>query len=165
MLPAEGCARADIGIAADLRGVPRDNTITGQPGLGQPVVLVVEDENIVRMAAVILLHDAGYATVEATSGPGAMVMLEEALGIRIVLTDIDMPQGFDGITLAACVHRRWPGIGIVMTSGKVAPVPGDVPEGAVFLRKPYAETELLTAIRRSTERPCNAGACQPDHGH
>ena len=122
------------------------------PHPARPLVLVAEDDNITRMAVVALLHEAGYDTLEAATGYRAMLALEETVGIRILLTDIDMPLGLDGITLAACVHRRWPGVGIVMTSGKVAPAPGDVPAGAAFCPKPYAETELLLAVRQQMAR-------------
>ncbi|MDP4025508.1 response regulator [Methylobacterium sp. NEAU 140] len=115
---------------------------------GKPLVLVVEDEAITRMAAVVMLCEAGYEAVEADSGPAAVLVLEERTGIRVMLTDIDMPAGLDGIKLAACVHRRWPGVGIIMTSGKVRPAPGDVPSGARFIAKPYAEASVLAEIGR-----------------
>ena len=111
-----------------------------------PITLVVEDDAVTRMATVVMLREAGYETVEATSGPRAMLELEDTAGIHLLLTDIDMSPGFDGVTLAACVHYRWPDVGIIMTSGKVKPVPGDVPSGAVFLAKPYAEARVLAAI-------------------
>jgi two-component system, response regulator PdtaR len=122
------------------------------PTPARPMVLVAEDDNITRMAVVALLHEAGFDTLEAATGYRALRALEETPGIRVLLTDIDMPLGIDGITLAACVHRRWPRVGIVMTSGKVAPAPGDVPAGAAFFPKPYAETELLLAVREQMAR-------------
>lgn len=118
------------------------------PGADQdrPCVLVVEDEAITRLAAAAMLAEAGYAVVEADSGPAAVRALEGRPGIRAVLTDIDMPAGIDGIRLAACVHLGWPGVAVIMTSGKVWPIPGDVPDGARFIAKPYGESEVLGAL-------------------
>ena len=73
--------------------------------------------------------------------------MENLYTIRVVITDIDLRGRLDGIVLAACIDRRWPKVGIIMTSGKVEPVPGDVPSGACFLRKPYARARMLAAVR------------------
>lgn len=111
-------------------------------------MLVVEDDVVTRRAAVEMIEDAGYATCEACNGNAAIRVLdEEGEGVRVVVTDIDMPLGIDGIKLAACIARRWPGIGIVITSGKVRPAPGDVPPDGLFIRKPYSEEGLVAAIR------------------
>ncbi|MBD8905873.1 response regulator [Methylorubrum zatmanii] len=113
----------------------------------RPIVLVVEDDAVTRRAAVEMIAEAGYAVREATDGNVAIRLLDEEEGVRVVVTDIDMPLGIDGIRLAACITRRWPRIGIVITSGKVLPIPGDVPPEALFLRKPYSEESLVAAIR------------------
>lgn len=111
------------------------------------MVLVVEDDPVTRHAAVDLIAGLGYAVREAANGNVAIRLLDEEEGVRVVVTDIDMPLGIDGIRLAACITRRWPRIGIVITSGKVHPIPGDVPPDALFLRKPYTEESLIAAIR------------------
>ncbi|MEE7457166.1 response regulator [Methylorubrum populi] len=117
----------------------------------RPVVLVVEDDIVTRQAAVEMIQDAGYATCEASNGNAAIRVLDEGEdageGVRVVVTDIDMPLGIDGIKLAACIARRWPGIGIIITSGKVRPAPGDIPPDGLFIRKPYSEEGLVSAIR------------------
>ena len=114
-------------------------------------VLVVEDDAVIRHAAVAMVTDAGFAVREATNGNEAIRILDDGLdageAVCVVVTDIDMPLGIDGIKLAACINRRWPGIGIVITSGKVRPAPGDVPNDGLFIRKPYTEEGLIAAIR------------------
>ncbi|KQT60939.1 response regulator receiver protein [Methylobacterium sp. Leaf456] len=115
--------------------------------LPRPTVLVVEDDAVTRHAAVAMLEDAGYAVREASNGNEAIRLLDREVGIRAVVTDIDMPLGIDGIKLAACINRRWPEIGIVITSGKVRPKDGDVPAQGRFVRKPYTEEQVLNAIR------------------
>ncbi|WP_342154260.1 response regulator [Methylorubrum sp. SB2] len=115
--------------------------------LPRPTVLVVEDDAFTRHAAVAMVEDAGYAVREASNGNEAIRLLDREVGIRAVVTDIDMPFGIDGIKLAACIHRRWPEIGIVITSGKVRPKDGDVPAQGRFVRKPYTEEQVIGAIR------------------
>ena len=112
-----------------------------------PIVLIVEDQAVTRQAAVEMVEEAGFSALEADDGATAMDMLETVEGIRVVLTDIDMPTSIDGIKLAACIHRKWPGIGVIILSGKVAPKPGDIPAGGRFFAKPYAVADVLAAIR------------------
>ncbi|GJE27064.1 response regulator [Methylobacterium organophilum] len=113
----------------------------------RPIVLVVEDDAVVRSAAVETLEGAGFEAHQAGNGNEAIRHLDRTDGVRVVLTDIDMPLGIDGIKLAACIHRRWPRIGIVITSGKIRPEPGDVPARGQFIPKPYTEAAILAAIR------------------
>ena len=117
----------------------------------KPTVLVVEDDAVIRHAAVAMVTDAGFAVREASNGNEAIRILDDGLEasetVCVIVTDIDMPLGIDGIKLAACIDRRWPRIGIVITSGKVRPAPGDVPTDGLFIRKPYTEEGLIAAIR------------------
>ncbi|HEV2542857.1 MAG TPA: response regulator [Methylobacterium sp.] len=117
----------------------------------RPTVLVVEDDAVIRHAALELIAEAGFAVREACNGNEAIRLLdavqESGETVCVVVTDIDMPLGIDGIKLAACIDRRWPDIGIVITSGKVRPAPGDVPTDGLFIRKPYTEESLISAIR------------------
>jgi DNA-binding NtrC family response regulator len=118
---------------------------------GRPAVLVVDDEIIERTSAIEALQTAGFETVDACNVAEAVLALEMVSSIRVVLTDLDLRGGLDGIVLAACVDRRWPSIGIIMTSGKIEPMPGDVPSRACFLRKPYAEARMLDRVREMIE--------------
>jgi two-component system, response regulator PdtaR len=121
--------------------------MTGPSG-SKPRILVVEDEAITREAAVEMLEEAGFEVLEAGNGTEAIRVLDGVDGIRVVMTDIDMPAGLDGIRLAACIDRRWPGIGVVVVSGKVRPAPGDVPARGHFFRKPYEAEAVTRVIRR-----------------
>jgi two-component system, response regulator PdtaR len=119
---------------------------------GRPSILIVDDEIIERTSTVESLKIAGYQTVDVCNVAEAVFALEMVSGIRVVLTDIDLRGGLDGIVLAACVDRRWPRVGIIMTSGKIEPMPGDVPSRACFLRKPYCEARMLATVRGMIEQ-------------
>ena len=110
------------------------------------VVLVVEDEPLLRMAAVDMIEAAGFDVVEAADATEAVLILESRLDISIVFTDIDMPRGIDGMKLAAAIRHRWPPIHIIVTSGHLTPASADLPENSLFFSKPYKEKEIIDAL-------------------
>jgi CheY-like chemotaxis protein len=101
------------------------------------VVLIVEDEPLVRMTAVGMIEEAGFDVVEAANADEAILILETRRDISVVFTDIDMPGSMNGLKLAHAVRGRWPPIKIIATSGHYAVRDGDLPDGTRFLPKPY----------------------------
>jgi CheY-like chemotaxis protein len=81
------------------------------------VILIVEDELLIRLNAVEMVEEAGFEVIEAASADEAIAILEGRLDIAVVFTDIQMPGSMDGLKLAAAVRDRWPPIMIVATSG------------------------------------------------
>ena len=69
------------------------------------------------MAAVAMVEHAGFEAVAAANAAQAIEILESRLDIRIVFSDISMPEGIDGVRLAATIRNRWPPIEIILTSG------------------------------------------------
>lgn len=114
------------------------------------MLLVVEDEPLLRMMAVDLAEDAGFQVVEAANADDAVGILEKRSDVRIVFTDIDMPGGMDGMRLAACIRDRWPPIDIIMTSGYSSPDPAALPARTEFFSKPYRHEQVTAAMRRMT---------------
>lgn len=112
------------------------------------VVLVVEDEPLLRLFAVDMIEDEGFEVVQAANATEAVRILEDRLDIRIVFTDIDMPHGIDGLALAACIRDRWPPIEIIVTSGKPFPATGQLPDRAVFYPKPYRQDQVIETLNR-----------------
>lgn len=115
-----------------------------------PVLLIVEDEPLLRMMAVDLAEDAGFEVVEAANATVAVAILERRSDIRLVFTDIDMPGGMDGMRLAACIRDRWPPIEIILTSGQARPSSSEMPERSVFFPKPYRHEQLVRKMRELT---------------
>ncbi|MDT2023016.1 response regulator [Methylocella sp. CPCC 101449] len=113
-----------------------------------PVVLVVEDEPLQRMMAVDMVEDAGFVAAEAADAREAERILESRRDIRLVFTDVDMPNGMDGMQLASRIRDRWPPIHIILTSGHVIRRDVVLPSGAVFFPKPYRPAEIIAQIRR-----------------
>jgi two-component system, response regulator PdtaR len=117
-----------------------------QPEQGQ-LVLVVEDEALVRVAIADDLRDAGFTVLEAGNADEAIRMLNANPSIRVLFTDIDMPGSMDGLKLSAFVHDRWPPVRIIVTSGKTRPTAGQIPDAGVFMPKPYTPNRVVEAIR------------------
>src|ERR1700728_3336941 len=115
-----------------------------------PVVLVVEDEQLVRLSAVKVIEDAGFEVIEAANADDAIRILENRRDIRVVFTDIQMPGSIDGLKLAHAVRHRWPPIKIIVTSGHELVAENDLPEGGRFFAKPYDSTQITNTIREWT---------------
>jgi CheY-like chemotaxis protein len=118
----------------------------GQSASRRPVVLLVEDEQLLRMDAVEMISSAGFDVVEAANADDAIEILEVRRDIVVVFTDIQMPGSMDGLKLARAVRGRWPPIKIVATSGLVDVGEKDLPEGGRFLAKPYSPDELAGVL-------------------
>ena len=118
--------------------------------MSQLLVLLVEDEALVRWVAHEALEDAGYQVIEAENADQALAVLSERRDVGLLFTDINMPGAMDGLALAELVNARWPDIQLVVTSGRGLERP--VPDSGRFLRKPYSIGELTDAMRPEDDR-------------
>jgi CheY-like chemotaxis protein len=108
------------------------------------IVLVVEDDMLLRMRAVDMVEDAGFTSIEAADADEAVAILESRSDIALLLTDIQMPGSMDGLTLAHAVRERWPPIKIIVASGQVKLTNIDLPAGSRFFGKPL-EAKIVIA--------------------
>jgi CheY-like chemotaxis protein len=112
------------------------------------LILVVEDEVLIRMTNVVALEDAGFTALEAEHADAALKHLQSrASDILLVFTDVHMPGEMNGIALAHYASRIWPWVHLVVTSGKAYPLDGELPRGARFLPKPYELETLVSHVR------------------
>jgi CheY-like chemotaxis protein len=115
----------------------------------RPLILVVEDEALVRMTLVDVLEDAGFKVIEAVHADEALRVLKAVSGIDAVVTDVEMPRGsINGFELARRVRTDRQDIGVLIASGRAAPKPGDLPDGALFIGKPVHPETLVRLIER-----------------
>ncbi|MEO6783556.1 MAG: response regulator [Bradyrhizobium sp.] len=117
----------------------------------QRFALVVDDEPLIRMLAVDMLSDRGFAAYEAENGFDALTVLNGHPEIRLLLTDINMPGTPDGLGLAFEARARRPDLRIIVTSGRVKPALDELPAGGRFISKPYTSSELCAAIALSND--------------
>lgn len=112
------------------------------------VVLVVEDEMLLRMRAIDMVEDAGYTSVEAVDAAEAVAILESRSDISLMFTDIQMPGSMDGLKLAHAVRERWPPIKIILVSGQLKPADINIPAGSRFYGKPLKAKEMIAELQR-----------------
>ena len=115
------------------------------------VVLVVEDDFLLRMDAVDIVRNAGFEAIEAANADQAIAIIEADPDIHIVFTDVQMPGTMDGLRLARFIRDRWPPIKIVATSGRLRVAEEDLPKGSIFVPKPYTPEQIIQTFRQLTE--------------
>jgi CheY-like chemotaxis protein len=111
------------------------------------VVLIVEDEMMLRMFAVEMVEDAGYTPVEAVDADEAIALLESRSDIALMCTDVQMPGSMDGLGLAHTVHERWPSIKIIVVSGQLNPSSVDLPPRSRFFGKPLQAGQMIAQMQ------------------
>jgi len=115
--------------------------------MGTGTVLLVEDDPLVRKAALRGLEKAGYTVVEAQDGSEAVGILAQRRGdIKVVVTDLVMPV-MGGRELVQWMTRNHPEVPVVLTSGYAEDTAGLSERVSTFLSKPYSPAELSKAIR------------------
>ena len=118
-----------------------------QPSAGKrPVVLIVEDEFLVRMGTRAAVEMAGFDVLEAGDADEAIGNLAARNDISLIFTDVHMPGSMDGLKLAHFVRDRWPPVKIVATSARVRITASDLPEGGRFLLKPYSAADIASTL-------------------
>lgn len=115
------------------------------------VILVVDDEALIRMYAVDVFEDVGFTVIEADSSEDALSVLDEHPEITVLFTDIHMPGPFDGLVLARKVHERRPDIQLIIASGRARPNKSELPGDGTFFTKPYDGMAIARLIE-ATDR-------------
>ena len=119
----------------------------------EPIALVVDDEPLIRMDACDIISDAGYRVIEATTADQAFEYLQQHSGLHLVFTDVQMPGEMSGFGLAQQVAARWPHISVVVASGAAQPEPGQLPETARFINKPFTADVVLDTLQQISALP------------
>jgi DNA-binding response OmpR family regulator len=113
----------------------------------------VEDDPLLRMLAVGVVEEAGFAALEAGNADEAVALLELRLDISVLFTDIDMPGSMDGLELAQTVRECWPPIKILIVSGKLWLRPCELPSNSCFVGKPYQTDAMVAELRSLVSSP------------
>lgn len=110
----------------------------------QPIVLVVEDNSLVRVVIADFLESAGFAVIQAADGAAALLILASGAAFQLLFTDVQMPGPIDGVGVAMRVREQHPGMPIVVTSGHGAPE--TLPLNGRFIAKPYDNRKVVTLL-------------------
>ena len=141
----EGAARIESAPAAahaESVEIPR-----ARPG---EVVLVVEDDDDVRVSTVALLEDLGYSVLSARNGAEGLAPFHDGERVDILFTDVVLPQGMNGRTLSLEAAALRPDLPVLFTTGYARNAiihDGRLDPGVQFLAKPYTQEELAHKVR------------------
>jgi len=118
-------------------------TANAAPPSRSGTVLLVDDEELVRLATADMLGELGFQVVEAASGPDALAILGRAPGIDFLVTDHLMP-GMTGIELIAAARATRPGLPVLIVSGYSDS--GGIASGLPRLQKPFRQHDLAVMV-------------------
>ncbi|WP_137177919.1 response regulator [Roseomonas sp. AR75] len=114
-----------------------------------PLLLLVEDDALVRGTLAEALADAGFEVLEAADAETALHLVAERGDLAALLTDINLP-GADGFVLARAARRLRPDLPVVYASGRVREAdPRRALPGATFLAKPFSLTCAVETLQRA----------------
>ena len=112
-----------------------------------PLLLVVEDEPMIRLCLATALEDGGYALAEANDGAKAIAQIDGNESLCGVVTDIRLGAGADGWEVARHARHRFPAIAVVYMSGdSAADWSSEGVPNSVMLQKPFAMAQVITAV-------------------
>ncbi len=150
---ADAGTSVKVYLPAHLADEPRTDleaaTLAEPPAGGGEMILVVEDEPMVRRLAKRILERAGYRVLVTEDGEAALAAAEQQ-PLDLALTDVVMPK-IGGTELAVRLRERFPRLGIVYMSGYIGQITTQHPmleQGAAFVQKPFTAAVLLQAVRR-----------------
>jgi DNA-binding NtrC family response regulator len=122
------------------------DTHTKARAIGKLLILLVEDDPVIRWASADMLCEEGFCVIEAGDADSALLILHARSDVRVLFTDIDMPGSIDGLELANEARKLWPALRILVTSGKRAPGQRAMPRDGRFIDKPYAREQVVRDI-------------------
>ena len=121
---------------------------------GQETIFVVEDEAGVRALVIRLLQDLGYTVLQAQSGPHALeVWRQHSDEVDLLITDIVMPDGMNGVELAERLRHGRPTLKVIYTSGYLADLNREdiLRYADAYIAKPFSLMELARLVRRTLD--------------
>ena len=143
---------------------------------GDETILVVEDDDLVRTFVVGQIQSLGYVALSAVNADAALVIINSAQTIDLLLTDMIMPGSMNGRQLSDAARRRRPSLRVLFTSGYTENTVihyGRLDAGVLLLAKPYRKSDLARMIRAAlaadtklqppTPDPVGKGASKPSH--
>jgi CheY-like chemotaxis protein len=129
--------------------LPEPSAVVG--GMGE-LVLLVEDDEMVRAFARQQVESLGYRVVEAANGPEALQRLQAHAEVALLFTDVVMPGGMSGRELADAARAVRPGLPVLYTSGYTENAivhHGRLDAGVLLLGKPYRRAELAAKLQQA----------------
>jgi len=136
-------------------GVELKRAADERPGGEGEVVLVIDDEPMIRMLIVEVLEEAGYQALEAHDGPSGLKILRSDARIDLLITDVGLPGGLNGRQVADAARLARPDLKIMFITGYAENAVvgnGQLDKGMAVMTKPFAIDDLARRIRDMIEQ-------------
>ena len=128
--------------------------------LGHPLVMVVEDEVLIRMAVAAALRNVGLHALEARDADEALTVIHAGIIPDVLFTDVRMPGSMDGLKLAALVESMFPDMHIIISSAYIGRT--DLKMSVNFIAKPLDPAIIARTIKKVLNRPTPSTDRVPD---
>ncbi len=115
------------------------------------VILVVDDDDLVRRAVTDMLEDLAFSVIEARTGCEALALIRDRAELDLVISDVNMPE-MDGMELVEELKSMRPSLPVILMSGRPCR-----DRRHIFVAKPFTRQGLLACIARATARMAGAG--------
>ena len=119
--------------------------------LGRPLVLVVEDEVLIRMAVAAALRNVGLHALEARDADEALTIIHAGIIPEVLFTDVRMPGSMDGLKLAALLESMFPDMHIIVSSAYIGRT--DLKMSVNFIAKPLDPAIVARIVKKVLNRP------------
>ena len=119
--------------------------------LGRPLVMVVEDEVLIRMAVAAALRNIGLNALEARDADEAMTVIHAGIIPDVLFTDVRMPGSMDGLKLAALLESMFPDMHVIISSAYIGRT--DLKMAVNFIAKPLDPAIIARTIRKLLNQP------------
>ena len=140
------------GAYLEIIAIDPDAAAPEPPRRGSEVILVVEDDQLVRNYVVTQLGSLGYKTIAVPDSRAALALVDKGEKFDLLFTDVIMPGGMNGRQLADEVRKRRPGLKVLYTSGYTENAivhHGRLDEGVLLLAKPYRKAQLASMLQQA----------------
>jgi PAS domain S-box-containing protein len=124
-----------------------------EPSHGE-TVLVIDDEESIRMLIIDVLEEAGYRVLEAGDGPAGLKILQSETRVDLLITDVGLPGGFNGRQVADAARQTRPDLKVLFVTGYAENAVvgnGHLDPGMQVITKPFQMTALALRVREIIE--------------
>ncbi len=116
----------------------------------RPIALIVEDDLAQSELGAAMLEEFDLNVRQVQTAEDAIEHLRERSGeVTVLVADVNLPGPMDGMALARSVAVLWPGISVIVTSGDLGERLGDLPDGCVYVPKPWRPLDIVAAAERA----------------
>jgi CheY-like chemotaxis protein len=132
-----------------------ENTLPAE-GSNEETILVLEDDDDVRITSVESLREIGYRVIEAHDGPSALRLLERQMRVDLLFSDVVLPGGLTGAQVAAQARAMRPGLRVLFTTGYARNAiihQGRLDKGVHLITKPFSLNDLAAKVRDVLDVP------------